>query len=221
MNSLLDVSVSIDGADSGLYPGDRSRLPLDTRKALCKLLSGPFMDADHPSWPALLRDEETVRSRLSELFLQLVVDRERKVAFTRQADTGELDTPVLLRSKPLTFLESVLLLDLRRVLIEAEGQDQRAVVAAADIAEQLNLYAGALGADAVTVRKRVDAAIDKLRGAGMLRALRGGEKRYEVSPVLRLLFTVEDVEALGKIYQTAAKQGYVQDQSASEDDDDE
>jgi len=194
-----------------LYSGDNGQLALETRRALCKLLSGPFLDSDHPSWFALLRDEQVVRSRLSELFLELVIDRERKVAFSRQAATSEFEAPVLLRSQALTFLESVLLLHLRHALVESEGQDQRAVVSALEIAEQLSLYAGSVRSDSVTVAKRVDAAIEKVRKAGMLRLLKGGEKRYEVSPVLRLLFTVEDVEALGQIYRAAAASGHVEE----------
>lgn len=224
MNSLTEeietsVLVAERLPDQPLYAGDSGELSFETRKALCKLLSGPFLDSDHPSWFALLRDEQVVRGRLSELFLELVIDRERKVAFSRQAATGELEAPVLLRSQALSFLESVLLLHLRHALVEAEGQDQRAVVAAVEIAEQLSLYAGGVGSDSVTVTKRVDAAIEKMRVAGMLRLLRGGEKRYEVSPVLRLLFTIEDVEALGQIYRMAAASGQVQEVVAEGDDD--
>ncbi len=60
-------------------------------------------------WPALLQHQDLMRSRLADLFLELVVDQERQVAFTRQADTGELEAPILLRRSPLTFLDSVLL----------------------------------------------------------------------------------------------------------------
>ena len=185
------------------YAGDHGELALETRRALCKLLTGPFVDAEHPSWPALLRDEALVRARLSDVFLELVIDRERKVAFSRQADTGELDTPVLLRSHALSFLESVLLLHLRQALAQAEGQDQRAVVAAQELSEQLSLYASPESGDAVLVNKRIDAAIDKMREAGVLRTLKGADKRYEISPVLRLLFTADDVQSLGKLYRAA------------------
>lgn len=203
MNSMTDQAFGDPIKSTGLYSGDMSQLAVETRRALCKLLTGPFMDADHPSWTALLRDEDLVRTRLSDVFLDLVIDRERKVAFSRQADTGELDAPVLLRSHALSFLESVLLLHLRQALVEAEGQDQRAVVAAADVAEQLSLYALPEGGDAVQASRRIDAAIEKMRDVGVLRSLKGGEKRYEVSPVLRLLFTADDVQSLGKLYRAA------------------
>ena len=42
-----------------LYPGDVGTLPLDARRALCQLLSGPSIDAARHGqlWPALLRHE--------------------------------------------------------------------------------------------------------------------------------------------------------------------
>lgn len=87
---------------------------------MAQLLAGPSLDGRrHPKlWPALIRDEQIIRSRLSELFLELVMDRELQVAFTRHADVGELEAPVLLRVAHLTFLDSVLLLFLRQKLTE-------------------------------------------------------------------------------------------------------
>ena len=80
---------------AALYPRDTGALPMDTRLALCKLLTGPFIDAESRHWTVVLRDEEILRSRLSEMFLDLMLDRDRRVAFTRQADTADLDTPTL------------------------------------------------------------------------------------------------------------------------------
>lgn len=190
-------------AASMLYTGDHGSMALDTRLALCKLLTGPFIDADSPHWPAVLRDEGLLRNRLADVFLDLILDRERRVAFTRQADTGELDTPVLLRSAPLTFIESVLLLHLREVLIDAETRNERAAVDEDDLCDYLDLFAGS-GADRVGARKRIGAAIDKMRKNNVLQAIRGVDKRYEISPALRLLFNANDVEALGLAYRRLA-----------------
>ena len=74
-----------------LFMGDSGELALDTRRALVQLLAGPSLDGRrHPKlWPILVRDEAVIRRRLAELFLELVIDRDVQVAFTRQADTGE------------------------------------------------------------------------------------------------------------------------------------
>lgn len=205
--------------DKTLFVGDVGTLPADARRALCKLLSGPFLDDAHSAWPALLREEAALRSRLSDLFLELVIDRERKVAFARQADTGDLDAPLLMRVQALSFMESVLIVHLRHALVEAEGQDQRAVVSQGDLTEALNVYLEQGVSDTVGAAAKVNSAIEKLRTAGILRILRGGERRFEVSPVLRLLFTAEDVEALGRLYASSAQAGAVHEDLNGEEDD--
>lgn len=186
-----------------LYAGDQGQMPLDARLALCKLLTGPFIDHDSPHWSAILREEALLRSRLADVFLELILDRERQVAFTRQADTGELDTPVLLRSAPLTYIESVLLLHLREMLIDAETRGERAVTDEPELLNALELFAG-VGGDRVGANKRISAAIEKMKRNGVLSGIRGADKRYEISPALRLLFTANDVEALGKAYRKIA-----------------
>ena len=175
---------------------------MDTRQALCKLLSGPYLEVDSPHWPALLRDEGTIRARLADLFLELVIDRERKVAFSRQADTGELDTPILQRTSTLSFLDSVMVLNLRQRLVDADGLDQRAVVEQDALLEDMEVFASA--GDAVATRKRIGASIEKLKKANLLQPIRGTEGRYEIAPVLRLLFTAEDVQALSARYRALA-----------------
>lgn len=186
-----------------LFPGDTGTLALDTRLALCKLLQGPFIDAESPHWKAVLRDEAILRKRLSDVFLELMLDRERLVAFTRQAQTEDLDTPVLLRSLPLTFIESVLVLHLREKLIDAETRHERAVVDEDGLLEALGLFAEPSG-DAVATRKRLSAAIEKMRRNNILTNIKGPERRMEISPALRLLFTANDVEELGRVYRKIA-----------------
>jgi hypothetical protein len=187
---------------ASLFDGDCGTLPLDARRALCQLLAGPSLDASRhgSSWPALLRHEAALRSRLCDLFLELVIDREAGIAFARQADTGELDAPVLLRSLPLTFIESVLLLYLRQQLAEADAHGHRAVVEEAALLDALSVYEKSVSTDRAGFAKRVTAAIGKMKDNHVLNKLRGSEDRYEVSPALKLLFSAEDVQALAQAY---------------------
>lgn len=199
--SVLDHD-SIASTSAGLYPGDTSVLPMDTRLALCKLLTGPFIDAESRHWTVVLRDEAIIRSRLSELFLDLMLDRDRRVAFTRQADTAELDSPILLRTAKLSLMDSVLLLHLRESLVNAEARNDQAVVDAEELRELLEVYAMENG-DKVGAHKRIDRSIDKMKTNSILKTA-GSPNRYLVSPTLRLLFTADDVEALGRIYRKVA-----------------
>lgn len=188
--------------DDGLFPGDTGNLPLEARRALCQLLAGPSVDAERHArlWPVLLREETAIRERLCELFLDLVLDRELRVAFVRQADTGDMETPTLLRSSPLTFIDSVLLLVLRQRLAEAETHGQRAVVEAEELQAQLAVYEPPQGTDRAGFVKKLNAAIEKMKKNSVLQPIRGSEGRYEISPTLKLLFSAEDVQALGAVY---------------------
>ncbi|MBB5866492.1 DUF4194 domain-containing protein [Xanthomonas sp. 3058] len=201
---------AVTDADTGqaLFPGDSGRLALDARRALCQLLSGPSVDVQRHSklWPALLRHEAAVRSSLADLFLELVLDREAGVAFTRQAETGELDAPVLLRSSPLTFIDSVLLLHLRQQLAEADVRGVRAVVEDAALSEALAVYEKNLSTDRAGFMRRVGNAIQKMKDNHVLTRLRGDDNRYEVSPTLKLLFSAEDVSALAQVYRQLREQ---------------
>jgi hypothetical protein len=208
MNSSVDPAAP-DASERGrLFGTDRGTLPLDTRLVLCKLLTGPSIEPDSPLWPALLRDEDTLRSRLSDVFLDLVLDRERMVAFTRQADTGELDTPILLRRRGLSFIDSVLILHLRQLLVEADTNDQRAVVDEAALVEHLEIYS-ASSSDRVAAANRITASINRMKLNNILQSVRGSDRRYEISPTLRLLFSADDVQALSDGYRKLAAGGTV------------
>lgn len=184
------------------YLGDTGRLPLDARRALCQLLIGPSIDQLRHAklWPALIRSEAAIRSALADLFLELVLDRDSGVAFTRQADTEDVDAPVLLRTSPLTFIDSVLLLYLRQQLAEADARGNRAVVADAEMAEALAIYEKNLSTDRAGFNRRVASAVQKMKDNHILTRLSGQEDRHEVSPALKLLFSAEDVSQLSAVY---------------------
>lgn len=209
-------------AAGNLYPGDTGELPWETRRALVQLLAGPSLDARrHPKlWPVLVRDELVIRRRLAELFLDLVMDADQKVAFTRQADVGDADSPILLRRSQLTFLDSILLLYLRQCLTQADTQGERAVVSADEILEHLSLYQAAASTDRAGFAKRVHASIEKMKKSNMLQKIRSSEDRFEVSPTLKLLFSAEEIQALTKLFERmAAGEAVVAPAADAEDED--
>ena len=191
---------------TALFPGDSGELALDTRRALVQLLAGPALDGRRHAklWPVLLRDEAVICKRLAELFLELVIDRDMQVAFTRQFDTAELDVPLLLRRAQLTFIDSVLVLYLRQRLTHADAQGERAVVSLDEIVENLTLYERAASTDRAGFTKRVSASVEKVKKHNILQKIRGSEDRFEIAPTLKLLFSAEEIQNLGKLYQQMA-----------------
>ena len=189
-----------------LFVNDTGELPLDTRRVLVQLLSGPSLEGRrHPRlWPVLLRDEQVIRRRLAELFLELVLDRDLQVAFTSQVAAEELDIPILLRRAQLTFIDSVLLLFLRQRLTQADSHGERAVIARDEMVENLMPYERAASTDRAGFSKRVNASIEKLKKHNILQKLRASEDRFEIAPTLKLLFSAEEIIALTALYDRMA-----------------
>ncbi len=203
-----DAAAGPDGAVQ-LFVGDTGELPLDTRRALAQLLAGPSLDGRRHSklWLALVRDEAVIRRRLSELFLELVIDPDLQVAFLRQADVGDLDAPTLLRSAPLTFLDSVLVLYLRHCLTQADARGERAVVGSDEMLEHLKVYERAVNTDRAGFMRRCQNSIDKVKRHSILQKIRSSDDRFEISPTLKLLFSAEAIQALTRLYEQMAEGG--------------
>jgi hypothetical protein len=202
---VAKLATSSEGHEA-LFTNDQGNLPLEARRVLVQVLLGPAIDARRQTklWPILVRYESIIRSRLHELFLELVIDRDQEVAFTRQILSDELDVPVLLRRAPLTFLDSVLLLFLRQRLTQSDAQGERAVLAIDEMVEHLTIFERQGNVDRAKFERQVDNAIEKAKRHSLLQRIRGGEDRYEVSPTLKLLFPAEEVQALTGIYANLA-----------------
>ncbi len=207
-----DVDVDATDADESAidsearFEGDTGTLPVPARRVLVRLLQGPSLDARRHEklWNLLKRHEVALRSRLHDVFLELVLDNQSRVAFTRQVTSEELDIPILLRRQSLSFIESVLLLFLRLKLTHSDAQAERAVVDRMEMLEYLKAYERSDNVDVARFGRQMDGAIEKAKKLGVLLKLSGADDRYEVSASLRLLFPVEEIEALGMAYRRHA-----------------
>jgi len=202
----MSLAEDVQASPVKLFADDSGELPQETRRVLVQLLAGPSLDGRrHPKlWPVLVRDEALIRRRLSELFLDLVMDIDLQVAFTRQADVGDLETPVLLRRAQLTFLDSIMLLHLRQRLTQADAQGERAVVSVDEIIEHMSVYERSTNTDRAGFNKRIQASIEKIKTHSILQKIRSSEDRFEISPTLKLLFSAEAIQALTRTYQRMA-----------------
>jgi hypothetical protein len=202
----LSLPEDAEAAPVKLFEGDSGELELETRRVLVQLLAGPSLDGRRHAklWPVLVRDEALIRRRLSELFLELVIDLDLQVAFTRQADAGDLETPVLLRRAQLTFLDSIMLLYLRQRLTQADAQGERAVISADEIVEHMSVYERNTNTDRAGFHKRIQASIEKIKTHSILQKIRSSEDRFEISPTLKLLFSAEAIQSLTRTYQRMA-----------------
>ncbi|WP_240643919.1 DUF4194 domain-containing protein [Antribacter gilvus] len=187
---------------TALWTGDTGTLRAPTRSALALLVRGPYLSADRDAaaWRALLADEDQVRSRLADLYLDLVLDVDTQVAFVRTARGGAVSA---VREQPLTFLDTAVLLHLRGCLLDTAGE--RAVVSRADVGDALAGLRKRSGVDATDFVGLLDASWSRLVERGLLEP--SGADRYEVSPVLRVLFGADEVAAVQAEYARLAKEG--------------
>ncbi|RKP43365.1 DUF4194 domain-containing protein [Trinickia fusca] len=189
------------GEEKALFEGDTSTLPYDVRRAYALLLRGPSIDERHSKlWPVLIDHEAALRKLLHSAFLDLVIDRDQKVAFSRPVHAPDLDVPQLLREVRLTFLDSALVLFLRMRLTLAEAAGERATVSRSDMAEHLKAYEASDNVDQARFGKQIVGAIDKAKKYNFLRLIRNSGDRFEVSPTLKLVFSHEQVSELLRTY---------------------
>ena len=85
----VDGEDILDEESVSLFEGDEGGLEYGQRHALVTLLKQRFISArTHPrDWRVLVEHERVLRSRLNDLFLDLAIDRDREVAWKRQAST--------------------------------------------------------------------------------------------------------------------------------------
>ncbi|SOY41324.1 DUF4194 domain-containing protein [Cupriavidus taiwanensis] len=189
------------GEEMALFEGDTSTLPYDARRAFALLLRGPSIDDRHSKlWPVLIDHESRLRQLLHAAFLELVIDRDQKVAFTRPVHAPELDVPQLLREVRLTFLDTALVLFLRMRLTLAEAAGERATLSRSEITDHLKAYEASDNVDASRFGRQIEAAIEKAKKYNFLRLIRNSGDRFEVSPALKLVFSHEQVSALLQTY---------------------
>ena len=191
-----------------LFEGDTGTLPFKTRQVLVHLLRGPYLRRDRSRhlWTELVASEAVLRSRLNDLFLDLAIDDETGIAFCRRPDTYESKAPSLLHTVRLKFLDSVLLLMLRSRLMRTAETGDRTVVAHAEIVEYLRDYDRTADRDVRLFDAHVGGVVKRLKDRKILVPLSGEELRYEVSPVLQLLFDATDVAALTEEYRKKAEE---------------
>lgn len=235
MSETADTPTDVAAHESGAQPSvpeesahnpgalwfdDTGTLGERTRRVLLELLKGPYVSgAQSPQlWSALVADEGIVRSRLHDLFLELVIDKIDEFAFTRKVVTEEIDVPAAVRSERLTFLDTAMLLVLRQLLLAAPGE-RRVIVDREEVYERLAIYRTG---DESTFQRNLNGAWNRM--SNRLRVLhKAGEERFEISPMVKFLIDEDQVRELIEVYERIAAgeaKGSIAEAEFSSDDND-
>jgi len=187
-----------------LFDGDEGLLPAEVRNTLARLLSTRFVDGvRNPAWwSRVQRHEGILRSRLNDVYLELVLDHRRQVAFTQQVEMSD-DVPILLRKdKPLPLPAAILLLHLRQEYDRGTVEGRDVVVDHDDLLDHLEVWRDVDDQNPATFRKRCEAAITTIREKGILVLLTAD--RYRISGVIYALLTAEKVDAMTAAFEEMA-----------------
>ncbi|GAA2202135.1 DUF4194 domain-containing protein [Sinomonas flava] len=207
---------------SALYDGDTGALPLRVRQVLVRLLKGPYLDGarDEKAWTTLLDHQEILRSRLSELFLRLQIDHERKVAVLRPVDPELLGTAsratVLRQQRALSRVETILVLRLRLLLDRHATAQTEPTVTLEELADVVAHYQPAEEQDALRDADTLGRAVAKLQARRLLipTAL---DDVYLISNALPLALPFDTIGDVTRHLEAVAAAGPVRDEVSAHD----
>ncbi|MET1089863.1 MAG: DUF4194 domain-containing protein [Arthrobacter sp.] len=194
--SVTPRDTFVDGA--ALFPGDTGVLSMKVRQALVKLLKGPYVDGgrDEKLWTVLLDHQVILRSRLSELFLTLQLDHERKIAVLRPVDPdaigGSARSSILRQQRALSRVETIVLLRMRLLLDRHVTAQTDPTITREEIADLVTHYQPAGQQDALRDSDVVNRAITKLLARQLLLPT-GLDDVYTISNALPLALPFENI----------------------------
>ncbi len=186
----------VDGA--ALFPGDTGVLPMKVRHALVKLLKGPYIDGgrDEKLWTTLLDNQLILRSRLSELFLTLQLDHDRKIAVLRPVDPEIIGagsrSSILRQQRALSRVETIVLLRLRLLLDRHVTAQTDPTITREEISDLVANYTPAGQQDALRDSDVVTRTITKLLARQLLLPTQLDDS-YTISNALPLALPFENI----------------------------
>jgi hypothetical protein len=158
--------------------------------AIIRLMQGViYREQDEMTWTSLDSHRPAVRDHFATIGVEVVVDDTEGYAYlqTRDEDDGEDPLPRLVKRRTLTYDVSLLLVLLRKRLVEFEtagGGESKLVLSRDQIVDMLRLFLTESTNEARVV-DRVDATIKSAADLGFLRPLRGRSDHWEVRRILK------------------------------------
>lgn len=161
----------------------------DVAATIIRLMQGVvYRTSDEDTWLVLERQGAGVRDHFATIGVDVVIDEAEGYAYlrSRSEEEGVEALPRLVRRRALTYNVSLLLVLLRKRLVEFEtsGGEGRLVLSTDQIVELLRLFQAESTNDARVV-DRAEATIKKAAELGFLRQLRGQRDHWEVRRILK------------------------------------
>ncbi|TDB97142.1 DUF4194 domain-containing protein [Actinomadura sp. 7K534] len=189
--------VPMEDDPSELFAGDTGTLDVDVRRVLVRLLQRRFLLAEkHPAqWRTLLENQQIIESRLHDLFVRLVVDHDRGIAYKQQVRSAELEVPILLRDDPYNRAETLVLVHLRTVFQRERGAGETSARVDIEELEQTVLtYFDPDDHNLARGQREIQNAVQRLVTEGLLTEESAG--RYRITPLVEVVLSIERLTEL-------------------------
>ncbi|MFD2025112.1 DUF4194 domain-containing protein [Promicromonospora aerolata] len=184
--------VSMEEDPEAPFAGDTGTLDVAVRRVLVRLLQRRFLVADknRAQWRTLLENQQLVESRLHDLFVHLVVDHDRGIAYKKQVRSAELDVPILLKDDPYGRAETLVLVHLRTVFQRERGAGETS--ARVDVEEVVQMVLTFFDPEDKNLAARqteIRNAVRRLEKEGIIEE--ESEGRYRVTPLVEVVLSNE------------------------------
>lgn len=217
------MNVEAMSAENSLQQAEgapRVSMPPEARRALVSLLrQGVILSAQKPKlFLSVCRYQTEFRRHLSDMYLRLVLDEKTGVSFVANIDSeqsfGEQNAVVaepnnatdefsddeesvsLIIRRTLSLFDTLLLLVLRKHYQERETSgEQKVVIDVERVESNLSPFLP-LTNSSKNDRKKLHAALQKLVQKRVLRAVRGSDDRFEISPIIRYVVNAAFLESM-------------------------
>jgi len=193
MTGLTDAYRS----ERALFAGDTGAFALDIRQALVRLLRGPYVDGavDPALWTTIQTHRTSLQQYLSEIFLLLTLDADRKIAMLAPAEIEAVHTQPIVARKPLRREETLLALRLRMLLDRAAGAGIDVTITRSGAREILAEHRRPGAVDDKRLDEQTDSAIARLLALKLLVPTELTAE-YRISNALALALPFDSIDAI-------------------------
>jgi hypothetical protein len=191
--------VAMEDDPAELFAGDTGTLDVDVRRVLVRLLQRRFLLAEKSpaQWRTLLENQQIIESRLHDLFVRLVVDHDRGIAYKQQVRSAESDVPILLRDDPYNRAETLVLVHLRTVFQRERGTGETSARVDIEELEQTVLtYFDPDDHNLARGQREIRNAVQRLVTEGLLAEESAG--RYRITPLVEVVLSTEKLTELNQ-----------------------
>jgi hypothetical protein len=183
-------------ANSASTTETETRTPEELPGVVTRLFKGVlYAEADEKIWQSLLGLTSQARDYVSVLGLDLILDESEGYAFLKSREDPDSTLPRLIARRTLTFNVSLLLVLLRRRMMEFDinSSEVRLIMTEQEIVDMVALFRPESSNEARTL-DRLRADIKKVVELGFLRKLKGQADTYEVARILKAFVDAQWLE---------------------------